>query len=97
MWKSKRLSDETIKIPATSDNSLPLSLNDIGFRTELKFDGHCLKQGKVTFNYKTVVIICIIFKINLWPFTQSTDFVLGNYLFEAVNLTKNAEYGKYKY
>ena len=94
MWKSKRLSDETIKIPATSDNSLPLSLNDIGFRTELKFDGHCLKQDKVTFN---VVIICIIFKINLWPFTQSTDFVLGNYLFEAVNLTKNAEYGKYKY
>ena len=94
MWKSKRLSDETIKIPATSDNSLPLSLNDIGFRTELKFDGHCLKQDKVTFN---VVIICIIFKINLWPFTQSTDFVLGNYLFEAVNLTKNAEYDKYKY
>ena len=36
--KSKGLSDESIKLPTTFDNSLAPSLYDIGVRTRLKFD-----------------------------------------------------------
>ena len=63
-WKSKGLSDETIKSPTTSDNSLAPSLNYIGFRLRIKFDGQCLKQDKVTFNHKTIVNIYIVHEIN---------------------------------
>ena len=33
----------------------------------------------------------------MWPFKQSVDFTLGNSLFGAVKLTKNADFDKYKY
>ena len=33
----------------------------------------------------------------MWPFKQSVDFTLGNSLFGAVKLTKNAVFDKYKY
>ena len=38
-WKSKELSDEKIKLPATSNNSLALSLNYIGTKIRVKFEG----------------------------------------------------------
>ena len=47
-WKSKGLSDESIKSQWTSDNSLNpgiiFFLNN--FRMQVKFDGNCLKQKK---------------------------------------------------
>ena len=45
-WKSKGLSDESIKPPATSNNNLAPLLNYIGIKTRVKFDGSCLKQDK---------------------------------------------------
>ena len=97
-WKAKGLSDQSIKAPATSDNSLFSSLNHIGFRTRINFDGQCLKQNdKVTFNHKPVVNIYIAYEINLWSFKQSADFTLVNSLFGAVKLTKNTNFDKYKY
>ena len=42
--KSKRLSAESIKPPATSDNSLIPILNYYGTKTRVKFTGSCLKQ-----------------------------------------------------
>ena len=36
-WKSKGLSDETIKCPATSDNSPTPLINYLGNKIELKF------------------------------------------------------------
>ena len=47
--KSKGLSDESIKPPAASNNSLAAELNHINTKLQLKFDGHCSKQDKVTF------------------------------------------------
>ena len=38
-WKSKGLSDKSIKPLATSDNSLAPSLNHIGFRIIIKLYG----------------------------------------------------------
>ena len=46
-WKFKGLS-ESIKFPATSDNSLASSLNNFGTRARVKFGGSCLKQDKIT-------------------------------------------------
>ena len=43
-WKSKGLSAESIKPPATSDNSLIPALSYYGTKTRVKFTGSCLKQ-----------------------------------------------------
>ena len=50
-WKSKGLSDEIIKSPNTSNNSLALELSYIGNKTRVKFDESCLKQNKITFTH----------------------------------------------
>ena len=42
--KSKGLSAESVKPPATSDNSLTPALNSYGTKTRVKFTGSCLKQ-----------------------------------------------------
>ena len=42
-WKSKGLSAESIKPPATSDNSLTPALNYYGTKASVKFTGSCLK------------------------------------------------------
>ena len=41
--------------------------------------------------------IYIVYEINLWSFRRDDDFTLGNNLFDAVKLTKNADKDKYKY
>ena len=57
-WKSKGLSDETIKPPSTSDNSLTPALSYYrASKIRVKFTGSCLKQDKVTFNHRKVVNI----------------------------------------
>ena len=47
-WKSKGLSDETIKPPATSDNSLSPLIDYRDIKIRLKFNGYCLKQPKLS-------------------------------------------------
>ena len=51
-WESNGLSDEIIKPPATSNNSLAPTLKYTGKRVYVKFNGCCLKQDKITFNLK---------------------------------------------
>ena len=50
-WKSKRLSDEIIKLRFASNNILDLSLDYLGTKTRLKFNISFLKQDKITFNH----------------------------------------------
>ena len=59
-WKPKRLSDEVIKLPATTYNNLALALISLGNKIRAKFDGSCLKQGKVTFTHRMIVNIYIV-------------------------------------
>ena len=40
-WKSKGLSAESIKPPATPDNSITQELNYYGTKTRVKFNGNC--------------------------------------------------------
>ena len=48
-WKSKGLSNESIKVPRTGTIFLGPLLDYLGNKTRLKFSGSCLKQDKVTF------------------------------------------------
>ena len=62
LWKSKGLSVETIKPPATSDNSLTPALNYYGIKTRVKFAESCLKQPNISYNHRTIVNISIFMK-----------------------------------
>ena len=46
-WKSKGLSAESSKAPATSDNSVTQILNYYCTKTRVKFTGSCLKQPQI--------------------------------------------------
>ena len=56
-WESKGLSAETIKPPATSDNSLTPALSYYGTKTRVKFNGSCLQQPKLSCTHGTIVNI----------------------------------------
>ena len=95
-WKSKGLSDESIKPPATSDNSLNPELSYYGTKTRVKFTGSCLKQSKVSYTHSTTVNIYIVYEVGAAS-SNDNDPTLKNCLFGAVTLTKNADIEKYGY
>ena len=55
-WQLKGLSDEGIKLPTTSDNSLNPELNYYGTKTRVKSAGSCLKQSSHILTHKTILI-----------------------------------------
>ena len=93
-WKSKRLSHESIKPSDASDNSLAPSINDNNTKLRVRFGGSCLKQERVAYKYKYVVDIYFVYEINLWSYIQDGYCLLGNSLFGAANVTKNADLEK---
>ena len=97
MWKSKGLSDKTIKPPTTSDNSLtpPLSYY-YPSKIRVKFAGSCLKQDKLIFHHGRVVHIYIVYELSASS-SSNSDLTLKNCLFGAVTLTKNTDIEKYGY
>ena len=62
-----------------------------------KFDGSCLKQNKICFNYKAIVNLFIVYEINLRSLNLDSKFTLWDSLFDVVQLTKNADRNKYSY
>ena len=71
----KGLSEETIKLPATSDNSLNPRLDYIDNPTiRAKFDGICLMQEKATFNHKNILNFYIVFEEKLFSCKVGTNF-----------------------
>ena len=95
-WKSKGLSAETIKPPTTSDNSLTPVVSYYGTKTRVKFTGSCLKQPKISYTYRKVVKIYIVYELAASS-SHNNDPTLKNCLFGTVTLTKNADIGKYGY
>ena len=95
-WQSKGLSNESIKSPTTSNNSLNprLSYNDT--KIKVQFTGSCLKQPKFTFTHKKVVNIYIVYELGASS-SHDSDPTIKNCLFGAVTLTKNADIEKYNY
>ena len=88
-WQSKGLSDESIKLPVTSDYKFNPKVNYHGTKTRLQSRGSCLKQDKITFNHGKIVNIYIVYK-----FYSKTTATLVNCLFGAISLTKNADIDK---
>ena len=94
-WKSKGLSDENIIAPTTRDFKLNPQLSYFGTKARVDFRGSCLKQDKTTFNHEKIVNIYIVYESD--KIYVKTSPTLVNWLFGAVNLTKNADIAKYKY
>ena len=71
-------------------------MNHYGTNARVEFNGRCLKQDKVTFDYGKIVNIYILFEIS--KNIDICDYpTLENCLFGEVSLTKNAHINKYKY
>ena len=57
------MSDETIKPPATSDNSLTPELSYYGTKTRVKFSRRCSKQATLSYTHKNVVNIYTVYEL----------------------------------
>ena len=95
-WQSKGISNESIKPPTTSNNSLNLILSYNDTKIKVQFTGSCLKQPKFTFTHKKVVNIYIVYELGASS-SHDSDPSIKNCLFGAVALTRNADIDKYKY
>ena len=84
-WKSKGLSNESIKAISTSDTKI-----------RVEFTGGCLKQPKVSYTHRKVVNIYIVYELGASS-SNDSDPTLKNCLFGTVILTKNADIEKYGY
>ena len=62
-WKSKGLSDESLKPAITSNKMLNHSLDYIGTKARVHFNWDCLKQEKITFNHEKTANIYIVYEI----------------------------------
>ena len=58
------MSDESIKPPTTSNKMLNPSLDFVGTKARVKFNGDCLKQEKNSFDHGKIVNIYIIYEID---------------------------------
>ena len=95
-WKSKGLSDESIKPPPTSDNSLTPLIDYYSYNGRVKFNGSALRQRKVSYKHEKTVISYIVYEL-AGSSSHSDDPTLKNCLFGAVALTRNADIDKYGY
>ena len=89
-WQSKGISNESIKPPTTSNNSLNprLSYNDTKIKVQIT--GSCLKQPKFKFTHKKVVNIYIVYELGASS-SNVNGPTIKNCLFGAATLTKNAD------
>ena len=94
-WKSKGLSDESIKSPSTSNKMLNPSLDYVGTKIRVKFKEDCLKQEKITFNQVKIVNIYIVYEIER-SVNISSYQTFENYLLGAVKLTKDVDVDLYQ-
>ena len=62
-WKSKGLSDESIKPLPTSNNSLTPLIDYYGYKIRVKFNGSTLTQPKVSYTHKKVVNVFIVYEL----------------------------------
>ena len=95
-WKLKGLSNESLEVVSTSDNTWTLSVNHCGDKARFRFTGSVLQQKTVIYNHKKVVNFYVVYEITSFHSVISYA-ALANTLFGAVQLTKKADIGKYKH
>ena len=88
-WQSKGISNESIKLPTASNNSLTPELNCYSTKTRVKFIRSCLKQSKISYPHGKVLNIYTVYEL-----AASSDPTIKNCLSGAVTLTKNADIEK---
>ena len=89
-WKSKGLSNETITLYATSDNSLTPLIDHYGIKVRVKFNGSCLKQSnKLTYSYGANANIYIVYELG-GSGSNDNNPTLKKCLFGTITLTKNS-------
>ena len=95
-WKSKGLSDESIKPPSTSNEMFNPLVDYVGTKIIVRFNGDWLKQEKITFNHGKIVNIYIISEleksVNISSYSTAENCLLGT-----VKLTKRVDVNLYKY
>ena len=94
-WQSKGLSNENIRPPTTSDNSLAAELNYYSTKTRVKFTRSCSNQSSHILTHKHIVNIYIVYELEASS-SHDSDPTRKNWLFGAVTLAKNADIEKYK-
>ena len=62
-WKSKGLSDESIKPLPISENSLTRSIDYYRYNIRLKFNESILRQPKVSYTHEKTVNIYIVYEL----------------------------------
>ena len=82
------MSDESIKPRSTANKLFNPSVDYIGTKTRVKFNGDCLKQDKISFDHGKIVKIYIAYEIER-SVNISSYPMLENCLFGAVKLTKH--------
>ena len=95
-WKSIGLFDERLNSNTASNYKITPELSYYGTKIRVEFNGSCLKEDKVTYNYGKIVNIYIDYEISQ-NYSISSYRTLEDCLFGAVSLTKNADIDKYKY
>ena len=95
LWQSKGLSNESIKPPTASDNSLNPRLSYKSTKIRVQVTGSCLKQPKLTFTHQKVLNIYIVYELGASR-SHINDPTIKNCLFGAVTLTKNPDIEKYR-
>ena len=95
-WKSKGLSDESIKSLSPPNNFLDVSLDYLGTKTIVEFSGSCLKQDEITYTHGKIVSIYIVYEISE-NYHISSYPITENCLFGALIVTITFDIDKYKY
>ena len=86
-WKSKGLSNKSLEVASTSDNTLTPSINYYEGKVRLRFTGSVLQQKTVTYRHKKVVNLYVVYEITNFHGIDSYP-ILANALFGAVKLKK---------
>ena len=85
-WKSKGLSDESIKPPTTSDNRLASAINNYATKLRVTLSRSCLKKSnKLSYTHGKIVNVYIVYELGASS-SHITDPTLKNCLFGAVIL-----------
>ena len=94
-WTSKRLSNESLKVVSTPNNTLTPPVNYYGDKVRLRFTGSVLQQKTVTYSHKKVVNIYVVYEIHDFQNRNAILFNIEMHYLEL--LTKNADFDKYRY
>ena len=70
-WKSRGLSNESIKAISTSNNSLNPTLSYYDTKLRVQFTGGCIKQPQISYTHRKVVNIYIVYEFGASSFNDS--------------------------